>query len=269
MAITRAVVERETSRRMRRLDLQLGEDIRRMRLDAGLSLTALGAIVGIHRTHLARIEAGIAQPSIEVLIAIGVALGADLSLRYFEGVGPRLHDRFQAPMVEALLIVLDRRWTATPEMAVTKPSRGVIDLVLSDRSSPIVVAAEAQSELRRLEQQIRWSNEKVDALRQRLIDEDPAARGVVVSRLLVLRSTAATRDLARRFEATLAAAYPAATTDVFRALTTSAAPWPGAGIIWIRVEGGRGSVLEHPPRGVALGRAPARIERDSQSRNRA
>jgi transcriptional regulator with XRE-family HTH domain len=238
-----------------------------MRLEAGLTLTALGGVVGVHRTHLARIESGVARPSLEVLMAIGVALGADLSLRYFEGAGPRLHDRFQARMVEALVSLLDRRWTTTFEVPVSKPSRGVIDLVLSDRSSPIVVAAEAQSELRRLEQQIRWGNEKADGLRQRLVDEDPAAQGIVVSKLLVLRSTTTTRELARRFEGTLAASFPAATADVIRGLTTPSAPWPGAGIVWIRIDGVHVTVLEHPPRGVSLGRTSAGSGRDSRSRN--
>jgi Predicted transcriptional regulator with C-terminal CBS domains len=66
---------------MRRLDLQTGEEIRRLRLDAGITLTELGDIVGVHRSHIARIEAGTAGPSLEVLTAIGVAFGADLSVR--------------------------------------------------------------------------------------------------------------------------------------------------------------------------------------------
>jgi transcriptional regulator with XRE-family HTH domain len=267
MAITRTSVEREALRRMRRLELQLGEDIRRMRVDAGLTLTALGGVVGIHRSHLARIESGLARPSLEVLTAIGVGLGADLSLRYFEGAGPRLHDRFQAAMVEAMIKVLDRRWMPTLEVPVSQLSRGVIDLVLSDRSSPIVVAAEAQSEIRRLEQQLRWGTEKADGLRQRLADRDPRMEGVVVSKLLILRSTVSTRQLSRRFERTLATAFPAPTDDVFRALTTSAAPWPGAGIFWVRIDGDRANVLEHP---LVAFRWVGRVQRggrDPRSRN--
>lgn len=254
MTITRTTVARETRRRMHRLELQLGEDIRRLRLDAGITLSDLAAVVGVHRSHLARIETGKARPSLELLTALGVALGADLSLRYFAGAGPRLHDRFQAAMVEALLTSLDRRWVPEVEVPVSHPSRGVIDLVLRDRSSPVVLAAEAQSELRRLEQQIRWSAEKADGLRHQLAGTGPADNGIVVSRLLILRSTVATRELARRFEATLAAAYPAPTTRVVQALTKSTSAWPGAGIIWMRIDGGQAVLLRHPPRGVALGR---------------
>ena len=254
MTITPAAVVRETARRMRRFDLQAGEDMRRLRLDAGVSLTELDRIVGVHRSHIARIETGTARPSIEVLTAIGVALGADLSLRYFPGSGPRVHDRFQAPMVEALLRSLDRRWSPEPEVPVTQPSRGVIDLVLTDRTGLVVLAAEGQSELRRLEQQIRWCMEKADGLGTRLAERGANETPHDISRLLVLRSTTATREITRQYERTLATAYPAKSHDVFAALTTPAAPWPGPGIIWVHLHGGNATVMPYPPPRVALGR---------------
>jgi transcriptional regulator with XRE-family HTH domain len=254
MTVTRKSVQAEVARRMRHLDHQLGEDVRRLRLDAGVTVAQLAEIVAVHRSYIDRIEAGRARPSLPVLTAIGVALGADLSLRYFPGSGPRLHDRFQSVMVETVLRRLDPRWHAEPEVAISRPVRGVIDLTLTDRASPIVVSAEAQSELRRLEQQIRWASEKAAGLARKIVDEDPAAAGLTVSRLLIVRSTVATRELARTFASTLAAAYPARTADVIRALTTPSGPWPGAGIVWVRLEGGRGTLLDLPPRGLALGR---------------
>jgi Helix-turn-helix. len=238
---------------MRRLGLQNGEDIRRLRLDAGVSLAQLSEVVGVHKSHVARIESNQVQPSLGVLTAIGVALGADLSVRFYPGAGPRLHDRFQAPMVEALIRALDSRWSPALEVPIRQPSRGVIDLVLTDRASPTVIASEAQSELRRLEQQIRWSNEKADGLAERLTSERPESL-VSVSRLLILRSTVTTRELARRYRATLAAAYPARTEDVVRALTIPSVRWPGAGIVWMRIDRGDVTLLRHPPRGVDLGR---------------
>ncbi len=62
------------------------------------------------------------------------------------------------------------------------------------------------------------------------------------------------RELVRTFEASLGAAYPARVWDIHQALTTAAVPWPGAGIIWADVTGGRARILERPPRGVSLGR---------------
>jgi hypothetical protein len=76
----------------------------------------------------------------------------------------------------------------------------------------------------------------------------------MVSRLLVLRSTDATREIARRYAATLAAAYPARCADAFDALTSAHVPWPGNGMIWARVDRGRAEIMDSPPRGVPLGR---------------
>jgi transcriptional regulator with XRE-family HTH domain len=254
MTITRVYVERETTRRLRRLQLQVGDDIRRLRLDAGLTLTELAAVVGVHRSHLARIEAGQAASSVEVITAIGVALGADLGVRYFAGTGPRLVDRFQALMVETLVQSLHPRWSVRLEVPVTHPARAVLDAALIDRAARLAIASEVQSEIRRLEQQIRWNNEKADGLAARLAEEGAPAPRPAVSRLLVLRSTITTREIANRYEATLAAAYPARAEDAIRALTTASAPWPGPAIVWMRIDVGRAILLSHPPRGVRLGR---------------
>lgn len=211
-------------------------------------------MTGIHKSHVARIEAGLARPTIEVLCAISVALGADLSLRFFPGAGPRVHDRFQAPMVESLLGELDSRWLVQLEVPVLRPSRGVIDLVLTDKADATMVACEVQSELRRLEQQIRWSAEKADGLATQLAENSAVGDHRPASRLLILRSTQATREIARRYETTLATAFPARSHDVVLALTTSSAPWPGAGIVWMNLHGRDATLMAFPPRGVALGR---------------
>lgn len=224
-----------------------------MRLDAGISLSELARVISLDRSHLGRIEAGSARPSLEVLVAIGVALGADLGLRYFPGSGPRLHDRFQAPMIELVLREIDARWRPEVEVPITHPARGVIDLVLHDQIAPVSVSSEAYSDLQRLEQQLRWSAEKADGLRLRLAAETQGQERDV-SRLLILRSTVRTRDLARQYRSTFEAAYPARTTDVIRALTTAEGPWPGSGIVWVHLHGRHASLLRFPPPGVDLGR---------------
>ncbi len=254
MTTTPTQVTIETARRSRRLTLQVGEDVRRLRVDANVSMRALAAVVDVDPSTISRIEAGLLQPSLERLIAIGIALGADLSLRYFAGAGPRLHDRFQAPMVEAFLRALDPRWRVDLEVPISHPARGVIDLVLTDEGAAVNVASEAYSDLRRLEQQIRWSAEKADGLREQLASKDRGEGSREVSRLLILRTTTTTRDLARQFEATLAAAYPARTGEVIAALTSPDAPWPGAGIVWMNVHGTMATLMRHPPPGVRLGR---------------
>ena len=224
-----------------------------LRLDAGVTLTELSLATRIDRSHLRRLEGGTASPSVEALVAIGVALGADLSLRYFAGTGPRLVDRFQAPMIEALLPELDRRWTVRLELPVDTPRRRIIDAALIDHMESVAVAGEFQSEFRRLEQQIRWNNEKADGLADKLAEET-GTKPRSTSRLLVVRSTVATRETARAYEATLTAAYPARTREVIQALTSSESPWPGAGVVWMRVDRGRAEVMDGPPRGVRVGR---------------
>jgi hypothetical protein len=158
-------------------------------------------------------------------------------------------------MIEALLAVLGPRWRATPEVVVSKPVRGVIDLVLHDPDANIVVAVDAQSELRRLEQQLRWSQEKAAALPSselwRFADLDTAAP--TVSRLLLLRSTRTTRDLTLLAEGALRSAYPARPADAVAALRGDAR-WPGDAILWVRTHGTQTTVLDRPPRGVSLGR---------------
>jgi transcriptional regulator with XRE-family HTH domain len=234
------------------MERQTGDDIHRLRTEAGVSLESLARMAGVHKSHIARIESADVHASLSVLTAIGIALGADLSVRYFPGAGPRLHDRFQAPMVETLLRSLDARWQAALEVPITHPARGVIDVVLTDGT--VTIATEVQSELRRLEQQIRWTAEKAAGLAERRGAAHPSDQGGGVSRLLVLRSTVATREIARRYATTLSAAYPAKAHDVYLALTTSSTPWPGDGLVWIHQHGTTWTLMGFPPPRVALGR---------------
>jgi transcriptional regulator with XRE-family HTH domain len=233
----------------------IGRSRRDLRADAGLSIAAVAREAGIDRSFLSRIERGDRAAGVAVLTGIATVLGADLSIKAFPNTGPRIYDRFQAPMEEALIRALDARWIADPEVVVAHPARGVIDLVLTCRTRQLLVAGEIQSEVRRLEQQIRWHREKELSLPSAGLWQLVAAGGgVATSRLLVLRSTTATREVAIRYQATLRAAYPARTRDVVAALLTGEAPWPGPGIVWMRVEGNVANLLDGPPRGVALGR---------------
>jgi hypothetical protein len=197
------------------------------------------------------IEAGLARPTIDTMCALGTALGADLGIRLFPGAGVPLRDRLQAPMLEALLALTHDAWRRYPEVAVTRPARGVIDAVLVRH--PAVVVTEVQSELRRLEAQLRWHEEKAAGLPSSLLWTE-LADGATISRLLVLRSTRSTRELARSFERTLRAAFPARTADALAALQSPTTPWPGSALVWMRLEGRQVEVLERPPRGVAIGR---------------
>jgi transcriptional regulator with XRE-family HTH domain len=248
-------LQQDARRRTGTIVRAFAEGVRAARVDAGLSQRQVASAAGISQSYLAEIEAATVEPSVGVTVALASALGGDMSLRFFPGTGPSLRDRIQAPMVEAVLRFLHPRWARFPEVPVRHPVSGVIDLVLADRAARLLVAGEFHSQLRRLEQQIRWARDKADSLASTSIgpligdDQRPS-----ISRLLVLRSTKATRLLANDFHETLAAAYPARSADVVASLNGTT-DWPGAGIVWVRVDGRQTRVLSGPPPGVGLGRS--------------
>ena len=103
------------------------------------------------------------------------------------------------------------------------------------------LATELQSELRRLEQLVRWSAEKAASLASwdgwPHLDPEPA-----ISRLLVVRRTRATREIASAFERQLRVAYPAHPDDALAALTGTA-PWPGPSLLWVVLDGKRSRMV--------------------------
>jgi transcriptional regulator with XRE-family HTH domain len=217
-----------------------GEEVRRLREDAGVSQRALARRIGIGQPELSRVEAGIARPTIATCTAIGLGLGADLSIRLFPNTGPAIRDRHQARIVEALLRLAGGRWRAWPEVGVRHPVRGWIDVVLVERQGPDVIATEVESTIRRLEQQLRWAAAKRDALPSASDWPFGAGGAPRLSNLLVVRSTAGNRALATTFQRTIAAAYPGDPWQALAALSGEAA-WPGPAALWA-VERGGGSV---------------------------
>src|SRR4051812_5618194 len=109
---------RELARRGIDLRRWIGRQIVELRTDAGVSQAQLARCAEIPQSFLWRIEAGRTQASADTLLRVGACLGADLSVRFFPGSGPRLHDRFQAPIIEALLRISRSGWRAAPEVPV-------------------------------------------------------------------------------------------------------------------------------------------------------
>lgn len=235
-------------RRSRAVTARVLAEFDRARRDAGMSLRQLSTACGVSQPHLSQILAGDREPSISVLTAIATALGGDVSIRFYPTTGPVIHDRAQARIVEELLHIASPEWDASVEVAVQRPARGFIDVVFDSRPLATIVATEVESRIDRLEQSLRWAQDKASSLLSAdlwtYLDGNRA-----ISRILVLRSTAANRALARRFETTLRAAYPARTADVYASLTTGS-PWPGPGILWADVRGDAVRILRRPPRGV-------------------
>jgi transcriptional regulator with XRE-family HTH domain len=222
-----------------RIHRQLGEDVARLRTDAGVTEAALADGASVDRGFLCRIEHGTEHPSIETYARLAAALGADLHVRLYPNTGPAIRDRHQAGILEALLGTLHPRWRAYPEIAVRRPFRGWIDVGLHDPRAAKFVAVEIQSELRRLEQLTCWAAEKAASLPS-WEGWDHLGPAQDVSQLLIVRWTRATRTIVTSFRRQLAATYPERSVDAFEALT-GAAPWPGSAIVWAR---GRGTAAE-------------------------
>lgn len=244
-------LDREVQRRLRRIHRTIGDDLARLIHDAGATRARVARAASVDRTYVGRIESGEANPSLDTLVALGAALGADVSVRLYAGTGPRLTDRHQARMVEAVLAGLAPVWRPYLEVPVWRPVRGVIDSVFERSDMPCLVIGEFISRLARVEQELRWSAEKVASIASADILRDRAVPPT--SRLLVLRSTAANRELARRFEATMRTAYPARSAEAVQALSVGHR-WPGDALIWIRIDGDRAEMLDGAPRGVDVGR---------------
>jgi transcriptional regulator with XRE-family HTH domain len=230
MRLVTTVIGKVAARRVARRALTaFGADVYRLRTDAGVPRNHLARVAGIDQSYLARIEKGTADPSSETRARIALALGADLSERLYPNTGPAIRDRYQAPIAEAILAITHPRWHRFAEVAVRQPSRGWIDLALHDPPQQVLVATEIQSDLRRLEQLIRWSTAKADSLPS--WDGWTHLGSVTVSRLLVVRDTRATRQAVDAFRRLLRTAYPGDGREALESLTGVVA-WPGAALLW-------------------------------------
>lgn len=239
--VTTPQFEKQVQRRTARLHASLAEDVLRLREDAGVTRSALARAARVDPRFLARIEDGRERPSMETYERLACALGADLSARLYPNTGPLIRDRHQARMLEALLGTLHPRWHAFTEVAVRRPSRGWIDAALHDPAADLLVATELQSELRRLEQLVRWSAEKAASLPswegwEHLGSPRP-------SQLLVVRRTRATQLVAQASARQLRVAYPAHPDDALAALAGTSA-WPGPALVWAVIDA-RGTRFVH------------------------
>jgi DNA-binding XRE family transcriptional regulator len=226
----------DADRRARTLRKAIADDVTRMRGDAGLTQSAVALAAGLHPSVVSRIEDQKLQPTLETYVRICSAIGADFSARVYPNTGPAIHDRHQARMAELLLSSLHPRWNATLEVAVRRPARGWIDAVLRDPWGLALVGTELESDLRRVEQVIRWSAEKVQSLPSADRWDSWMADGQpVVSQLLVVRWTRANREAVAAARRQLREAYPADPVDAIEALTGTSR-WPGPALIWARID---------------------------------
>lgn len=213
---------------------ELAERLRDITADAGVSRRVLATTSGLSLGYVSDVLAGTQNPTLEAYHRLAASLGADLSVKIFANTGPHIRDRWQAPMLEEVLRVRHPRWEPYLEALVTRPAQGWIDLVLHERREQLLLATELQSEMRRLEQLIRWQASKASSL--------PSWEGFVhlgeaprISQLMIVRRSRATRAVAAQNERQLRIAFPAHPDDAIAALTGTQ-PWPGAALAWMVVD---------------------------------
>jgi transcriptional regulator with XRE-family HTH domain len=98
-----------------------GEELRRFRLDAGLSTRQLAATVGISHTQVRRIEAGVAPHiDVDLLSRIASALGAELSIGVHP-IGPPVRDKGHVALLARFAARLGPNITWQTEVPIPLP----------------------------------------------------------------------------------------------------------------------------------------------------
>jgi transcriptional regulator with XRE-family HTH domain len=251
--MTDRAIQRLIASRSDELRRRLARELVAARSSSGLSRRDLAAEAGVDRRWIAKAEMGTANLTLDAISALATVLGTEASIRLFEATGPRLRDHIQVRLLAALLGRVHPRWGRRLEVPVYRPSRGVVDLVLVERTAHQIIGTEAHSVIESAERQLRWAALKSDAVPS--ADGYPwGAHNPTVGRLLVLRSTAEMRDTVNAASAVFNAAYPGETR---RATETLAGPdgiLEADTIVWVEVRGDASRLLDGPPRGVEVGR---------------
>jgi len=215
-------------RQLRRTCIRFGEEIREIRLRAGISQAALARAIGVARSVICRMEQGDPNVSARIRSRAVAALGADFRIAVFPSGAPLIHDAAHARIVESVLRQCHPSWRRTIEAPVPGPSRRSTDIRL-DRGEDVVLM-EVETHVRALEAIIREGSEK----RSAFAGADDRRQWIHV--VLVLPPTRHHRSLVRAHPAIVAAAFPASHADLERALTAPDQAWPGDGILWVSTD---------------------------------
>ena len=217
----------EAERRLRHQSTTAADELRLLRLRAGLSQAAVAREVGIARSVVTRLEAGDPGITLRTRFRVATVLGADLRVTAYSESGPLIRDAAQATIIEQLLTGLDRRWRRTPEAAVPGLGRRSVDLRLDGPDA--IVLVEVESRLGSLEEIIRELHSK----RQALAEAEPVGAQRPIYVVLCLPRTWHHASILRTHPRTTAAAFPASSADLLAALGDCSKPWPGDGLLLV------------------------------------
>lgn len=211
-------------RQLRRTCIRFSEEIREIRLRAGVSQAALGRAIGVSRSVICRMEQGDPDVSARIRARTVSALGGDFRIAVYPGAAPLIHDAAHARLVEGVLARCDPSWHPAVEAPVPGPGRRSADIRLHRQGE--VVLMEVETHVRALEAIIRECAEKRAA-----VDESATApqRTHVV---LVLPPTRHHRALIAAHPTIISVAFPSGQAALVRALERPDVDWPGDGILW-------------------------------------
>ncbi len=213
-------------RQLRRTAFAFAEDLRGLRLRAGVSQAMVGRAIGVDRSVICRMEAGDLGVSLEVRSRAAATLGATLKLSLYPDGAPLIHDAAHARIIERLLAARHPRWRATLEAPIPGPGHRSTDVRLDHGQD--VILFEVETQVRRLEEVIRGLHAKRAAVVASLADATVRAHAV-----LVLPPTRHHRSLARSHPQTMRVAFPIAAAELRVALAAPRGSWPGDGLLWI------------------------------------
>lgn len=188
----------------------IGDELRDVRLTGGLSQSQVGAIVGVSRQEISRIERG-RSPHVayETLVAVAKALGLDLPLRAFPN-GDRVRDAGQLALLGRFRALLPADLRHRTEVPIGVPGdRRAWDEVIDGGEWSLPV--EAETRLR-----------DTQALRRRLalkLHDSTFDRMV-----LVVADTRHNRQVLRLAAADFAEAFPVRGRDAVAALRRGEPP---------------------------------------------
>jgi transcriptional regulator with XRE-family HTH domain len=223
MTLVRSAIH-EGDRELRRAATRFGEDFREMRLQAGVSQAAVARAIGVARSVICRMEAGDVEVAAYIRSRAAAVLGAQFRFGLYADGPALIRDAAQAAIVERLLAMRHRRWSATVEAPVPGPGQRSTDVRLEAHED--LVLTEVETHIRALEGIVRECHDKRTAVAAGM----PGKR---VHVLLILPPSPHHRALVRSHPETIRAAFPVSSTEIERALTSVQLPWPGDGILWL------------------------------------
>ncbi len=220
---------RDAERALRHQSTRMAEEIRALRIRAGLSQAAVAREVGVSRSAISKLELGYPGSALRLRFRVATVLGGDLRLSLFAESGPHIRDTAQARIVEWLLIQADPARRPTVEATVPGPGRRSVDLRFDGPAD--IVLIEVETHVASLEEIIRELHSKREAVAQAIAQAGSPARGIHV--VLALPSSRHHRSIVRAHPRIITAAFPISSIRLARALTDSLVDWPGDGILWI------------------------------------